>query len=87
MPLQNMRRWYENKPAGFGKAKTYDTSIEDEIAEEMEQSRRAQLANINKLKHNSPQKIGVMNKKQLKMQKGTAVFVPFSPNICFYLFE
>ncbi|MCL7045020.1 hypothetical protein MKW94_014511 [Papaver nudicaule] len=52
IPFEGMRKWIENKPSGFGQGKAYDTSIEDKLAEEIEQSRRAQLANINKLKHN-----------------------------------
>ncbi|KAK4429873.1 hypothetical protein Salat_1288000 [Sesamum alatum] len=55
VPLQNMKRWLENRPRGFGEGKVYDTSIEDKLMEEIEQSRKAQLANLNKLK-NSPEK-------------------------------
>ncbi|OVA11276.1 hypothetical protein BVC80_1583g28 [Macleaya cordata] len=54
IPFEGMRRWAQNKPPGFGVGKEYDTSIEDKLVEEIEQSRRAQLANINKLKNNSP---------------------------------
>lgn len=52
IPLKNMKKWLENKPRGFGEDKAYDTSIEDKLMEEIEQSRRAQLANINNLKNN-----------------------------------
>lgn len=52
VPLRNMKKWLENKPRGFGVDKMYDTSIEDKLMEEIEQSRKAQLANINKLKNN-----------------------------------
>ncbi|MCD7465091.1 hypothetical protein HAX54_000544 [Datura stramonium] len=47
-----MKKWLENKPRGFGVDKVYDTSVEDKLMEEIEQSRKAQLANINKLKNN-----------------------------------
>ncbi|KAJ8569841.1 hypothetical protein K7X08_006418 [Anisodus acutangulus] len=52
IPLRNMKKWLENKPSGFGVDKVYDTSVEDKLMEEIEQSRKAQLANINKLKNN-----------------------------------
>lgn len=52
IPLNNMKKWMKNKPRGFGEGKVYDTSVEDKLMEEIEQSRRAQLANINKLKNN-----------------------------------
>lgn len=55
VPLKNMKKWLENRPRGFGEGKVYDTSIEDKLMEEIEQSRKAQLANLNKLK-NSPVK-------------------------------
>ncbi|XP_043724112.1 uncharacterized protein LOC122671081 [Telopea speciosissima] len=54
VPFANMNKWIQNKPPGFGEGKMYHTSIEDELLEEMEQSRRAQLANINNLKNNPP---------------------------------
>ncbi|XP_060214368.1 uncharacterized protein LOC132641404 [Lycium barbarum] len=52
IPLRNMKKWLENKPSGFGVDKEYDTSVEDKLMEEIEQSKKAQLANINKLKNN-----------------------------------
>ncbi|CAM8881289.1 unnamed protein product [Rhodiola kirilowii] len=52
MPMEKMRQWLENRPAGFGQGKAYDTTVEDKLLDEMQQSRVAQLANINKLKHN-----------------------------------
>lgn len=55
IPLENMTKWLENKPRGFGEGKVYDTSIEDKLFEEIEQSEEAQLANINKLKNNPVQ--------------------------------
>lgn len=53
VPLRNMKQWVVNKPRGFGEGKVYDTSVEDKLIEEIEQSRIAQLANIDKLM-NSP---------------------------------
>ncbi|KVI05630.1 hypothetical protein Ccrd_016054 [Cynara cardunculus var. scolymus] len=52
VPLRNMREWTQNKPRGFGEGKVYDTSIEDKLMEELEQSRVAQLANVTNLKNN-----------------------------------
>ncbi|XP_058115465.1 uncharacterized protein LOC131258274 [Magnolia sinica] len=51
MPFDEMRRWFQNRPSGFGEGKMYDTSIEEKLMEEIEQSRQAQLANIDKLKN------------------------------------
>ncbi|CAN6457251.1 unnamed protein product [Victoria cruziana] len=52
LPFNKMRRWLETKPQGFGEGKTYDTSVEDRLLQEIEQSRKAQEANFNKLKRN-----------------------------------
>uniref|UniRef100_A0A2P2J983 Uncharacterized protein LOC8281932 isoform X2 n=1 Tax=Rhizophora mucronata TaxID=61149 RepID=A0A2P2J983_RHIMU len=52
VPFGRMKRWFENKPAGFGEGKVYDTSIEDKLLDEIEQSRKAQAANLNNLKNN-----------------------------------
>lgn len=51
-PWGFMRKRFRKKPSGFGKGKVYDTSIEDQLVQEMEQATRAQLANINNLKNN-----------------------------------
>lgn len=48
----NMKKWLQDKPSGFGEGKVYDTRVEDKLLEEIEQSRVAQLANINNLKRN-----------------------------------
>ncbi|GER32318.1 RNA-binding (RRM/RBD/RNP motifs) family protein [Striga asiatica] len=53
MPMTNVKKWIENRPRGFGEGKVYDTSVEDKLMEEIEQSRKAQLANVNKLKNNA----------------------------------
>lgn len=51
LPFGKMKRWLENKPRGFGEGKVYDTSIEDKLLQEIEQSRQAQIANIDELKN------------------------------------
>lgn len=50
IPLRDMKKWLERRPRGFGEGKVYDTSIEDKLMEEIEQSRISQLANVKKLK-------------------------------------
>ncbi|KAK8921205.1 hypothetical protein KSP39_PZI020625 [Platanthera zijinensis] len=44
VPLREMKRWLQNKPAGFGEGKTYDTTVEEKILEEFEQSTKNQPA-------------------------------------------
>ena len=51
LPREKMKQWLKNKPRGFGEGKVFDTSIEDKLLEEMEQSAQAQVANVNKLKN------------------------------------
>ncbi|KAL0287841.1 UNVERIFIED_CONTAM: hypothetical protein Scaly_2753900 [Sesamum calycinum] len=60
-----MKRWLENRPRGFGEGKVYDTSIEDKLMEEIEQSRKAQLANLNKLKNST---VNPSSKKETREQ-------------------
>ncbi|KAI4382581.1 hypothetical protein MLD38_008529 [Melastoma candidum] len=64
-----MQKWFENKPSGFGEGKVYDTSIEDKLLEEMRQSRIAQAANINKLKHSGGNGGDKVAGKKLKKKK------------------
>ncbi|XP_061370173.1 uncharacterized protein LOC133312909 isoform X2 [Gastrolobium bilobum] len=52
LPLEQMKKWYMEKPLGFGEGKVYDTSIEDKLLEEMRKSIEAQAANLKKLKSN-----------------------------------
>ncbi|KAF5190570.1 Ribonuclease h protein [Thalictrum thalictroides] len=52
IPLSGMKEWLEKKPRGFGEGKEYDTSLEEKLLEELEQSRKAQIMNINNLKKN-----------------------------------
>ncbi|KAK2636395.1 hypothetical protein Ddye_031187 [Dipteronia dyeriana] len=63
LPLEEMKRWLENKPRGFGENKVYDTSIEEKLLQEIEKSREAQIANVNKLK-NDPLKTNPHKEKQ-----------------------
>ena len=66
LPLDKMDARMKNRPKGFGVAKVYDTSIEDKLMEEIEQSRRAQLANVNKLKNESKKAKPTKDLKELK---------------------
>ncbi|XP_010415700.1 PREDICTED: protein IFH1-like [Camelina sativa] len=51
LPMDKMKRWLERKPRGFGSGKKYETSIEDKLLDEIEQSWKAQASNLNKLKN------------------------------------
>lgn len=68
IPMLEMKQWLKNKPRGFGEGKVYDTSIEDKLMDEIEQSRRAQLANINNLKKNHGRSIS--KRDQSQQEKG-----------------
>ncbi|CAN1852709.1 hypothetical protein LINPERHAP1_LOCUS40732 [Linum perenne] len=52
LPYEKMQKRLAMKPRGFGEGKVYDTSIEDKLLDEMQQSQAAQAANINNLKNN-----------------------------------
>ncbi|CAA7014367.1 unnamed protein product [Microthlaspi erraticum] len=60
LPMEKMKKWLEKKPRGFGVGKKYETSIEDKLLDEIEQSWKAQAANLNKLK-NDPLKPNLNN--------------------------
>lgn len=75
IPLNNMKKWQRNKPRGFGEGKEYDTSVEDKLMEEIEQSRRAQLANINKLKNNPVKPNSKKESVQKDKSKATFFFL------------
>ncbi|XP_058776851.1 stress response protein NST1 isoform X2 [Vicia villosa] len=62
------RKWFENKPKGFGEGKVYDTKIEDKLFEELQQSKRAQAANLKRLKTN-PIKTASKNDAQNKIDE------------------
>ncbi|GMH20702.1 hypothetical protein Nepgr_022543 [Nepenthes gracilis] len=68
IPFAKMNAWLQKKPRGFGEGKVYDTSIEDKLLEEIEQSGKSQLANVNKLKMDNPIKNNpkTEHKKDLK---------------------
>ncbi|XP_010512098.1 PREDICTED: ESF1 homolog [Camelina sativa] len=51
LPMDKMKKWLERKPRGFGSGKKYETSIEDKLLDEIEQSWKAQASNLNKLKN------------------------------------
>ncbi|XP_022725932.1 uncharacterized protein LOC111282202 [Durio zibethinus] len=65
-PLGKMSKWFENKPCGFGEGKVYDTTIEDKLLEEIEQSRQAQIVNVNNLKSNPAKSGSKKNDRQNK---------------------
>ena len=67
LPMEKMKKWLKNKPCGFGEGKVYDTSIEDKLLDELEQSRLAQAANLDKHK-NAPTKPN--SKKDEEKKKG-----------------
>ena len=68
-PFDQMRKWMRNKTAGFGEGKTYDVSLEEELTEEIERSRKAQAASINKLKSSGGDAVVVAPKKQQQQQQ------------------
>ncbi|KAL4639193.1 hypothetical protein ACB092_03G199900 [Castanea dentata] len=67
VPFENMKNWTKNKPRGFGEGKVYDTGIEDELLEELENSIQAQATNVRNLKKNP-----IMPSSKKDHQKGTA---------------
>ncbi|KAK3223379.1 hypothetical protein Dsin_010404 [Dipteronia sinensis] len=79
LPLEEMKRWL---PRGFGEDKVYDTSIEEKLLQEIEQSREAQIANVNKIK-NEPLKTNPNKEKQkhLKLFQVVFVYLPKKKNI------
>ncbi|KAG7586521.1 RNA-binding domain superfamily [Arabidopsis thaliana x Arabidopsis arenosa] len=69
LPMDKMKKWLEKKPRGFGLGKKYETSIEDKLLDEIQQSWKAQAANLNKLK-NDPLKSQQL-KRDDNLIKGT----------------
>ncbi|KMT07007.1 hypothetical protein BVRB_6g153390 [Beta vulgaris subsp. vulgaris] len=69
VPYNRMNDWLVKKPKGFGEGKVYDTALEDKLLEEIEQSVKAQMVNINKLK-NEPIKPKPKNELQDEFFKG-----------------
>lgn len=77
LPLEQMRKWFEKKPKGFGEGKVYDTSVEDKLLEEMLQSKKAQDDNLKKLKNNP------VNPGSIKTdQKKKDAVVPIGGRVC-----
>jgi len=76
LPLDDMNKWFEKKPRGFGEGKVYDTSVEDKLLEEMRQSRIAQAENLTKLKSNP---VKHASNESVQKKKG------YQPKILFFL--
>lgn len=85
VPFAEMKRWKTNKPLGFGDSKTYDTSLEDRLLAEIEQSQKKQIVNVNKMKNrtvNNVEKVKQESPKvQLKEQKQQNELVPTGVNV------
>lgn len=85
VPFAEMKRWKTNKPSGFGDSKTYDTSLEDSLLAEIEQSQKKQIANANKMKNRTVNNIGKVKdespKIQQKEQKEQNELVPSGVNV------
>jgi len=86
LPSDKMDPWMKDRPKGFGEGKVYDTPIEDKLMEEIERSRRAQLANVNKLKNESKE---AKPKKEFKEPKGLSycVFLLIFNHFLYTLFK
>ncbi|KAF3794666.1 hypothetical protein EJ110_NYTH06921 [Nymphaea thermarum] len=67
LPFDKMRSWLDKRPRGFGEEKTYETSLEDQLLQEIEQSRKALEANLNNLKRNKSKSESM--KQPLKQQQ------------------
>jgi hypothetical protein len=76
LPMDKMKKWLEKKPRGFGLGKKYETLIEDKLLDEIEQSWKAQAANLNKLK-NDP-----LKSQQLKRDDNLLKGFVFSSFFC-----
>ncbi|EPS59975.1 hypothetical protein M569_14828, partial [Genlisea aurea] len=73
VPLKDMKMWLANKPRGFGEGKVYDTSIEDELLEEIEQSRKAAVIHLNKLNSDGAMKSIPKKEEEAIQVKGCLV--------------
>lgn len=85
VPFAEMKRWKTNKPSGFGDSKTYDTSLEDRLLAEIEQSQKKQIPNVNKMKNRTVNNVGKVKhesqKIQQKEQKQQNELVPSGVNV------
>ncbi|CAN0925627.1 hypothetical protein LINGRAHAP2_LOCUS34870 [Linum grandiflorum] len=70
LPYEKMQKRLAKKPQGFGVGKVYDTSIEDKLLDEMQQSQVAQAANVNYLKHNPIKPITKEDDSKKKASEG-----------------
>ena len=69
VPFAEMKRWKTNKPSGFGDFKTYDTSLEDRLLAEIEQSKTKQITNVNKVKNKTVNNVGKVKDESQKIQQ------------------
>ncbi|KAL8138092.1 hypothetical protein V2J09_004093 [Rumex salicifolius] len=79
VPYEELDEWLQKKPRGFGEGKVYDTSIEDELLEEIEQIRKAQLDNISKLKSLSLERTKQLQKDAEAASTGACVRISHLP--------
>ncbi|PKU83476.1 hypothetical protein MA16_Dca027344 [Dendrobium catenatum] len=87
IPLREMTRWLQNKPAGFGEGKRYDTKAEDKILEEIKLDRKHHIE-----QNGAPrtrEKENAASVKKQEKQKGTAsylhLFKKFFTFVCHFL--
>ncbi|KAG0494550.1 hypothetical protein HPP92_005544 [Vanilla planifolia] len=64
LPSRGMARWLQDKPAGFGEGKKYDTTVEEKLMEEVERSRKAQLKKKKKTGAKAKENTGSDNKQE-----------------------
>lgn len=69
VPFAEMKRWKTNKPSGFGDSKTYDTSLEERLLAEIEQSKKKQIANVKKMKNKTVNNVGKVKDVSQKIQQ------------------
>lgn len=67
MPLREMTRWLQNKPAGFGEGVRYDTTVEDKLLEEIKQSKKDQLEGNSKPRASKKENAGSVTKQEKPM--------------------
>ncbi|KAH7660132.1 Nucleotide-binding alpha-beta plait domain-containing protein [Dioscorea alata] len=68
--------WLQNKPAGFGEGKNYETTVEDELMEEMERSRKALLASISKKKKDAMKRAERINEQDRQISSKVTDVIP-----------
>ncbi|PKU85754.1 hypothetical protein MA16_Dca022624 [Dendrobium catenatum] len=78
IPLREMTRWLQNKPARFGEGKRYDTTAEDKILEEIKLDRKHHIE-----QNGAPrarEKENAASVKKQEKQKGTASYLHLFKN-------